>query len=168
MKTLILTVPHSGTHFLLKYLVAVLGLHGGDTGGITPKSNVDFAHAHPSSTKEIPEGVYDSVIITLRHPHKSSTTGKLGGANIVQLADSWKALIDRFTEYDKKLILVIDGPKNDRYPQLMAIANHFGKSHLREAIKKYADDWSPVNQSLSKAEKDAMNFATAMYKKWQS
>lgn len=168
MKTLFLSVPHSGTNFLLKFLVAVLGLDGrSDAVDITAESNVDFAHTHPNSMTALKDGVFGSLIITLRDPHKSTQTGKLQGASAELMADSWQALIDNASQYSKILFLVIDGPEKERFPQLMAIAEHFGKGHLSEQIKEYARDWKPVNQSLTKEDEIAMEFAVKAYKQWQ-
>ena len=149
MATLILTVPHSGSFFLFKFLVAVLGLRGDMSSAqvITPESKVDFSHAHAKSSMVLPEGVYDSVIVTLRHPHKSCDTGKLMGTSADQIAHSWDSLNDRLSQYKTKLFLAIDGPEENRFPQLMAIAEHFGKKDLEAEVKKYADAWEPVNKS---------------------
>jgi hypothetical protein len=168
MKTLIMTVPHSGTNFLLKFLTAVLGLHGNsDAEKVAKESSVDFAHLHPNPARTVQPGIFDSVIITLRHPYKSVQTGKLQGANIGQMDRGWHLLIERQKEYKKVMFLVIDGPEEDRFVQLMAIAKHFGKEDKEEQVRAYANAWEPVNQSLTENDKQVMQFAVEAYKKWQ-
>ncbi len=168
MTTLVATIPHSGTHFLLKFLVGVLGLDGRSTslGQLSKESNFDFVHIHPNADDD-PTDICDAAIITLRHPHKTVKTGKWAGNKSDQVAKSWKALIDIYEKYDKVLTLVIDGSEEKRFPQLMTLAEHFNKEHLAVSVKQYADDWSPVNESITSADVDRVQFAVERYKKWQ-
>lgn len=168
MKTLFLSVPHSGTHFVLEFLVAVLGLDGvSNAKYITAESNCDFAHTHPNSLTKIEGGIFDSLIITLRHPYKTTRTGKLRGASADLMVDSWQALLDASSQYSKILLVVIDGPEENRLSQLMAIAKHFNKEHLAKQVEQYANDWRPVNQSLTDEDKIAIGFAVKAYELWQ-
>jgi hypothetical protein len=168
MTTLVMTVPHSGTHFLLKFLVATLGLDGSSAllKQFSKESNFDFIHIHPDAGDD-PTALCDSLIITLRNPHETVKTGKWAGNKSEQVVDSWQAMIDISDKYKKVLTLVIDGPIEKRYPQLMAIAEHFGKSHLEPQIRKYAEDWEPVNQSITESDKLNVQFAVEKYKQWQ-
>ena len=168
MKTLVLTVPHSGTHFLLRFLVGVLGLEGNSGGAreMNPKSNLDFAHEHPAEAMDL-SSVFDTCIITLRHPHKTLQTARFRGAT-ESVIRAWELLIDEQENYKKTLFLVIDGPEEGRFPQLMAIAAHFNKQHLEPAIKQYADEWLPVNETLSEDDINAAVFAVRAYQQWQS
>ena len=168
MTTLVMTVPQSGTHFLLKFLVGVLGLDGNsaDLNQLSKESNFDFIHIHPNKGDD-PTDLCDSAIITLRHPHKTVKTGKWAGTNSDQVAKSWKAMIAICGKYEKVLPLVIDGLKAKRFPQLMAIAEHFGKDSLEVQVKKYADDWSPVNQSITDNDIEQVRGAVEAYEKWQ-
>lgn len=164
MKILIMTVQHSGTGFLLKFLVGVLGLDGESGAHITEQTNVDFWHTHPNPTVAIPD-IFDACIVTLRHPYKSMTTAKFVGDK-GQILTAWAELIKQQKKYETTLFLTIDGPEENRFPQLMAIAKHFGKEHLEPAIREYADDWSPVNQSLTEDDLNAAIPAVAAYKQW--
>ncbi len=169
MTTLVMTVPRSGTHFLLRFLVGVLGLDV-RSGDVTEESNVDFLHIHPSiaAFKECtPSDFCDTCIITLRHPHETVLTDKWKGANVESAAASWGALIAEQGKYKKTLFLVIDGPESDRFPQLMAIAKHFGKTHLEGRIRKYADEWTPANPSLTEDDVNAIQFAARVYEQWR-
>ncbi len=53
--------------------------------------------------------------------------------------------------FKKRLFLDIDCEEKDRLPQLMAIAEHFGKTDERylRGIEKYARNWTPLNSSLT-------------------
>ena len=146
----------------------MLGLDGrtSSLNGYSEASAFDFIHIHPSIGDD-PTELCDSAIITLRHPHKTIKTGKWAGTRAEPIVNSWKALTDIYGKYDKVLILVIDGPEEKRFPQLMAIAEHFDKGHLEVQVKQYADDWSPVNQSITSADIDRVQFAVSAYKKWQ-
>jgi hypothetical protein len=165
MKTLVLTVPHSGTHFLLRFLVGKLGLDGGSGGieDITLAHTCDFCHIHPRTMKEVPPGVYDSVIFTLRHPHKTVQTGKWQGVPADTVQAFWDNMLVEIEKYEKKLFLVIDGPVEDRLPQLTAIAEHFGMGHKTKQIEEYASAWAPVNQTLSDDDVNAVEIATRVY-----
>jgi len=166
-----MTVEHSGTNFLMRYLIGTLGLHGsGDAGKISKESTADFAHLHPSAGmlkgQPIQDGIFDSVIITLRHPYRTTQTGKLRGVRAENVADGWQHLLLEKKKYNKVMFLTIDGDPKDRFGQLMAIAEHFGKADKVEQIRAYADAWEPVNQSLTDEDRSAMQFAVTAYEKW--
>ena len=164
MKTLVMTVPYSGTHFILKFLVGVLGLDG-NSAMCTAESNCDFAHIHPNG-EDISDGIFDSAIITLRHPHKSIRTAHYRGGK-EGIINSWRSMIDELEKYDTVLPVLIDGPEENHFPQLFDIAVHFGKGHLRSAVKQYADEWTPLNASLTDEDINAVEFARQAYEQWQ-
>ena len=136
MKALVLTVPHSGTHFIIAFLKGVLGLHGSDAM-CSPESNFDFAHVHPNKD-DIPSDQFEALIMTLRHPHLSIRSSNYG-KNHAYIIESWRGLIREQAKYKKKFIVTLDGSVEDRFPQLMKIAEHFGKGHLRDAVKQYSE-----------------------------
>jgi len=142
MKTLVMTLPCSGTHFLLHFLANVLDLAGANDMG-SVESDVDFIHIHPNG-QDIPKGIFDSVIMTVREPHKTLRTAQYRGL-VDQVEGARKAMMNEQKKYKTKMLVVIDGPEKDRFPQLMKIAYHFDKSHLREAVKQYAKAWIPLN-----------------------
>ena len=172
MKTLIMTAHHSGTHLLLRFLAGVLGLHEG-YDDVTKESSCDYFHLHPSTQmfKQLakegksPSDLCDTVIITLRHPHKSARTGKLGGATIDQLCDIFKSLHEEKKNYKNVLYLVIDGKHEYRYPQLKAIADHFGVTDRDAAVRAFAKEWPRVNESFSESDAKRVEFATIEYER---
>ena len=170
MTTLVMTVPHSGTNFLCSFLTAHLGLDGRDYL-MGPGASADFCRTHPHKSTEINVEDYDAVIITLRHPLRTVEThkrySKIDDASIQFIEDSWRALMDEAMKAKKIIYLVIDGPEENRLPQLQAIANHFGKGHMTDVIEQYAADWRPLNSSVTDANERAMQFAIEAYEKWQ-
>lgn len=191
MSTLVMTVPHSGTNFLVRFLGAVLGLNGRngvgnpDIGFVTQGTNCDFCQIHPrrkaieSWKPYVLEEHFDSVIITLRHPYLTLTSSKRRGrtfdtygddasSETEQCKDSWTTLIEEFQKYTTALTLTIDGPKENRLPELLAIARHFGKEDMIAPITKYANDWLPVNQSITEYDIQQLGDAVKAYEQWQS
>ena len=171
-KALVMTVPRSGTHFLLRFLVGVLGLDGDSSlATVSKETNCDFSHIHPTSAqmkRYKASEIFDACIITLRHPFKSGQSMKMVGEKIEYVRDYWDALLEEQKNYNKTLFLVIDGPEEERFPQLMAIAEYFGKEHLEDAIREYAEDWTPQNQSMTDEDREIMDFAVRAYEQWQS
>lgn len=131
---------------------------------MSAESTEDFMHIHPHSATEIPD-LFDACIITLRHPHRAMTTAKSSRGK-GELLDNWTSLLEQQKKYKTTLFLLIDGPEEKHFPQLMAIAKHFGKEHLEPAIRKYAEDWKPVNQSLTEDDLNASAFAVKAYEQW--
>ena len=171
-KALVMTVPRSGTHFLLRFLTGVLGLDGdGSLGTVSRESNFDFCHTPPTPERMStfrPSEIFDACIITLRHPLKSCQSMKMKGDEITLVKSYWDALLEEQKNYNKTMFLVIDGPEEERFPQLMAIAEYFGKEHLEDAIREYANDWTPQNQSVTDEDRALMDFAVRAYEQWQS
>ena len=166
--TFVWTIQYSGTHFALKFLLGVLGLDG-RSDDVNPNSNCDFLHKHPaegSLPEPKPSEFCDAVIITLRHPHKIVQTGKWTGFKAEAIARSWVLFQEEINNFDIVLPIVIDGPKKNRRPQLMAITKHFGKEHLETQVNEYADAWVPVNQTLSRGDIDDVRAASLVYKQW--
>jgi hypothetical protein len=179
---LLMTVPHSGTHFMVQYLSGVLGLVGrncvGDKsrGFVTPDEPFDYAHIHPShrlfSTWHpwTLTDVFDTAIVTLRHPLRSAATQKANHGQVEMTAESWEALIDEIPKYKKIVYVAIDGPKERRLPDLLKVADLFGVYH--EGIEAYAEKWiarnaSPANivvrDLLSQKDVNRLRFATRKY-----
>ena len=186
MNTLILTLPHSGTNFLVRFLGAALGLDGingvgnAEIGYAESGMACDFCHIHPSRESldlMLPyklEDHFDVAIVTRRHPKLILATEKRNNPNIDAgvLADQfnadWRTLGEEAAKYSTVLYLDITGPTENRLPQLTAIAEHFGKGHMVDAIEKYAAAWKPVNQTLTIEDMDAISEVTLEYEKWQS
>ena len=156
----------------------------------------DFCHVHPTRKDlngMLPyklEDHFDAVITTRRHPRLILATAKrMAGkpydenateAELLamdksataelasQFKSDWTTLGEEAAKYSKSLYLDITGPTENRLPQLTAIAEHFGKGHMVEAIQQYAYAWKPVNQTLTVEDMDAIAEVVDEYEQWQS
>lgn len=182
MTVLVLTIPHSGTHFLNHFLTLVLRLRGTVGVGIPNleylSENNKFIQTH--ATKHLWDediidikltDMFDSLIVTLRHPHKSWLTHEFNGGTIEEYIDIWKCFIGEINKFDTVTFVPIDQPKSKRLSVLTKLAKVFDKPVTKQ-VKAYANEWQPMHKSgrtdrkLTKAETGKLKFAVLEYDKW--
>lgn len=166
MATLILTVPHSGTHFIVYYLAGILGLDG-SRGYDRGKKH--FCQVHPHELPDL--SGFDSCLFTLRHPYDSASTHKtmLGRRwKPEDFSGFWDSFIETIKKFDKRLFVEIDGPKESRVSQMMAVAEFFDRADA-PGIEKYVSEWEPRNATrrqkleLTKGERSELHRAVEAY-----
>lgn len=178
MKTLLLGVPNSGNHFMLHFLIGTLGLDCRyDIADLTAESGGDFSYLHsmPDTDFTIP-ALFDTLIVPQRHPYKSVTNKRKFTTE--EIVFCWRCLIKDVEKYSNIFFVTIDGTEENRFPQLMAIANHFNMGHREDRVREYADAWIPKNANRYKADEIkedttvsdedvvALAFAVVEYEKW--
>ena len=183
---ILLTVPHSGTHFLRHYLEIVLGLDGRNgvgnehTGYLTHPELCDFVWLHTCQTPRnyAIHDYFSTAIVPLRHPYKtiiSECTSQRGEAQKDAVAWNlhyWLGLINEVPKY--KQVIFYPLASVNPLPYLLWVAAVFGRAD-HSGIIEYAKENPVMNRTmqapkyiLSEADKQYAVFAVEVYEQWIS
>lgn len=145
-----ITVPHTGTHFAIKFL-EILDLPHNVGKGI----NYNHHHAIPEITPHM-KLLYETCIgtkciVTARDPILNAIRYMTNGQPLTQASNTWKVFLEILPWMNDVFVLDIGCREEDRADHLYDLARFIDKNpnEYMDSIKSYANDWKPLNTSDS-------------------
>ena len=134
------TVPHTGTHFAMRYF---------DILGFYPEAIVapdNYHHRHAGYKKHDWEEFSQlKCVVMARDPYLCAIRFLHNGQTIEDCAKCWTDFIESCNDLDH-FVLNLDIEKKDRLEHLYQVADFIGRcsDKYESKIRTYADEWLPV------------------------